>query len=71
MEDIASSHRDEPDDVPQAAETPTIETPTKDAVAELERLATLKEKGMLSDGEFAAAKAKVLGKGDDDLLVLP
>jgi hypothetical protein len=32
-----------------------------DATAELERLASLHESGALSDDEFAAAKAKVLG----------
>src|SRR6476646_9489803 len=32
-------------------------------VAELERLATLKQQGILSDEEFAAAKAKLLGIG--------
>jgi len=32
-----------------------------DAVAEIERLGALKEKGLLTDEEFAAAKAKILG----------
>jgi hypothetical protein len=32
-----------------------------DQVAELERLAQLKQQGVLSDEEFAAAKAKLLG----------
>ncbi|MFE6254183.1 SHOCT domain-containing protein [Agromyces sp. NPDC057865] len=32
-----------------------------DVVAELQKLATLKEQGILSDDEFAAAKAKLLG----------
>jgi len=32
-----------------------------DIVAELQKLATLKEQGILSDDEFAAAKAKLLG----------
>jgi multidrug resistance efflux pump len=32
-----------------------------DPIAELERLAQLKAQGVLSDEEFAAAKAKVLG----------
>jgi hypothetical protein len=31
-----------------------------DVVAELQKLATLKEQGILSDDEFAAAKAKLL-----------
>ena len=33
----------------------------KDITAELEKLASLKEKGILSDDEFAAQKAKLLG----------
>lgn len=32
-----------------------------DVVAELQKLATLKEQGILNDAEFAAAKAKLLG----------
>lgn len=40
---------------PQNAETAT------DVVSQLERLAALKEKGILSDEEFAAQKAKILG----------
>ncbi|NUP50981.1 MAG: SHOCT domain-containing protein, partial [Catenulispora sp.] len=32
-----------------------------DSIAELERLAALKQQGVLTDAEFAAAKAKVLG----------
>jgi len=32
-----------------------------DIVAELQKLAALKEQGILSDAEFAAAKAKLLG----------
>ena len=32
-----------------------------DIVAELQKLATLKDQGILSDEEFAAAKAKLLG----------
>jgi hypothetical protein len=32
-----------------------------DVVAELQKLAALKEQGILSDDEFAAAKAKLLG----------
>ena len=35
--------------------------PQVDAVAEIERLGVLKDKGLLSDEEFAAAKAKILG----------
>ena len=32
-----------------------------DTMAELEKLADMKSKGLLSDDEFAAAKAKILG----------
>jgi hypothetical protein len=35
--------------------------PQVDAVAEIERLGALKDKGLLSEEEFAAAKAKILG----------
>jgi hypothetical protein len=41
----------------QAAAAPA----SVDIVAELQKLATLKEQGILSDDEFAAAKAKLLG----------
>ena len=34
---------------------------TEEAVAQIEKLAALKEKGILSDEEFAAQKAKILG----------
>lgn len=44
----------------QAAAAPAAE-PAVDAVAEIERLGALKEKGLLTDEEFAAAKAKILG----------
>lgn len=45
----------------QAAVTHTAPAPGTDAVAELERLAALKAQGVLTDEEFAAAKAKLLG----------
>ena len=32
-----------------------------DPVAEIERLGALKDKGLLTDEEFSAAKAKILG----------
>jgi hypothetical protein len=35
--------------------------PTGDPIAELERLAQLKQQGILTDEEFAAAKSKLLG----------
>ena len=46
----------------QAAAAPApAAAPESDAVAEIERLGALKEKGLLTDEEFAAAKAKILG----------
>lgn len=42
----------------QAAVAPAGGT---DIVAELQKLATLRDQGILSDDEFAAAKAKLLG----------
>jgi Short C-terminal domain len=42
----------------QAAAAPAASV---DIVAELQKLAALKEQGILSDDEFAAAKAKLLG----------
>ena len=35
--------------------------PEVDPVAEIERLGALRDKGLLTDEEFAAAKAKILG----------
>lgn len=43
-----------------AAPAPAAE-PEVDVVAEIERLGGLKDKGLLSEEEFAAAKAKLLG----------
>jgi hypothetical protein len=46
----------------QAAPQQAVATPAPaDPVAELERLGQLKAQGVLSDEEFAAAKAKLLG----------
>jgi membrane protease subunit (stomatin/prohibitin family) len=47
-------------DAAQQAAAPAAE-PETDAVAEIERLGALKDKGLLTDEEFAAAKAKILG----------
>jgi len=45
-----------------AAPAPAAAAPAGvDIVAELQKLATLKESGILDDAEFAAAKAKLLG----------
>jgi hypothetical protein len=46
------------DTAPAPAPAPA---PAGDSTAELERLAQLHQSGALSDEEFAAAKAKVLG----------
>ena len=43
---------------PPAAPTPAASV---DIVAELQKLAALKDQGIISDQEFAAAKAKLLG----------
>ena len=48
------------------SEAPTAVTPTSDEdarLARLERLGSLHEKGVLTDEEFAAEKARVLGNG--------
>ena len=44
-----------------AAAPPPAAAPANDLTAQLQQLATLKEQGILSDEEFAAAKAKLLG----------
>ena len=45
----------------EAAQAAAAAPAAVDPVAEIERLGALKEKGLLSDEEFAAAKAKLLG----------
>lgn len=45
----------------QQAAAPAATAGGTDVVAELQKLAALKEQGILSDDEFAAAKAKLLG----------
>ena len=47
--------------VPQQAAPPAEET-GGDMVEQLERLAELKDKGILTDEEFAAQKAKILNR---------
>ncbi len=44
-----------------AAPPPPPAPAANDLTAQLQQLATLKEQGILSDEEFAAAKAKLLG----------
>jgi putative oligomerization/nucleic acid binding protein len=46
---------------PAAAPNPAARRGGGDIIAELEKLASLKSAGALTDDEFAAAKAKVLG----------
>ena len=46
---------------PPAPPAPAAAAPAEDATSELERLASLHDSGVLSDDEFSAAKAKVLG----------
>jgi hypothetical protein len=45
----------------QQAAAPAAPASGVDIVAELQKLGALKEQGILSDDEFAAAKAKLLG----------
>jgi hypothetical protein len=46
---------------PAPAQPPAPAAGGADMTAELERLATLRNQGVLTDEEFAAAKAKLLG----------
>lgn len=46
---------------PSAAAPPAAPAGGTDIVAEIQKLATLREQGILTDDEFAAAKAKLLG----------
>ena len=46
-----------------AAPPPPPAAPANDLTTQLQQLATLKEQGILSDDEFAAAKAKLLSGG--------
>lgn len=59
---VAQKQADKQADKEAAAQAaaPAAE-PEVDAVAEIERLGALKDKGLLTDEEFAAAKAKILG----------
>jgi hypothetical protein len=51
---------------PPAAEAPTAALDGEDArLARLERLGALHEKGILTDAEFAAEKARILDRGND------
>ena len=46
---------------PVAAPAPAPAAPPVDITAELQKLAALKEQGLIDDAEFSAMKAKVLG----------
>ena len=46
---------------PQYAQAPPPPAPEDDATAQLQNLAQLNKQGVLTDEEFAAAKAKLLG----------
>jgi hypothetical protein len=45
----------------QAAAPPPAAAPAPDPVSQLKELAALKDQGVLTDEEFAAQKAKILG----------
>ena len=44
-----------------AAQAPAPAAPQADTIEQLNQLADLKERGILTDAEFAAQKAKILG----------
>jgi hypothetical protein len=46
---------------PQYVEAPAPAAPAVDPVAQLKQLAELHQQGVLTDDEFAAQKAKILG----------
>jgi putative oligomerization/nucleic acid binding protein/uncharacterized protein DUF3824 len=46
---------------PQYAEPPPPPPPAQDPIAQLKELAELKDQGILTEAEFAAQKAKILG----------
>ena len=51
----------EPEPAPAPAAPVAPAAPAPDPIAQLKDLAALKEQGILSDAEFAAQKAKILG----------
>jgi hypothetical protein len=52
----------EPEPAPQAQYAPAQDAPPEDDLsAKVQQLATLHRQGLLTDDEFAAAKAKALG----------
>jgi hypothetical protein len=52
---------DSPPEPRYAAPTPAPAPPAKDPIEQLKELGALKEQGILTDAEFAAQKAKILG----------
>ncbi len=52
---------DQPEEAQQAAPPPEPEAPEDPTTAQLQNLAELHSQGVLTDEEFAAAKAKALG----------
>jgi hypothetical protein len=58
------SQQDAPQDAPQQYEQPPPTAPgngATDPIAQLKQLAELKDQGILTEQEFAAQKAKILG----------
>jgi hypothetical protein len=60
-QDEQEDQEQEYDAPPPAPPAPAAAAPADDETSELERLASLHDSGVLSDDEFTAAKAKVLG----------
>jgi hypothetical protein len=60
-QDEQEDQEQEYDAPPPAPPSPAAAAPADDETSELERLASLHDSGVLSDDEFTAAKAKVLG----------
>jgi hypothetical protein len=52
---------DEPAQEPPPAPAPAAAAPAADPIEQLKQLAELKQQGILTDEEFAAQKAKILG----------
>jgi hypothetical protein len=48
-------------DEPEPAPPPPAAAPAQDPIEQLKQLAALKDQGILTDQEFAAQKAKILG----------
>lgn len=56
----AQAQAEQPMEQPQAAPVPAASV-ADDQIAQLEKLAQLKEQGILTEEEFAAKKAQILG----------